>query len=223
VDYHPVFEWDRPGLSPGSVYRPDQIRVILSRGPQGEIGVCRAANDFEVARIERLELARAIRDLTKEIHELGGTIVHFGTGAMNTYPEHTPSANEMVLASLINDRHEAKLAEDEAIAARRAIDDKIVSLVGKVDEGTLRADAGTKSVKVTYSLERKVNEEELAKVIGLMPQHVRACFRDRHEVEVRNYKNLEASDPASYEILARTIVTAKPTRPSIKIEDREAK
>lgn len=131
--------------------------------------------------------------------------------------------NTLTLDGLLRQRAEAKQAEDLAVAARRAIDDQIVEVVGTTDEGTINQVVAGKRVIVTFAMDRSVKKEgdwpELQRLWPIMPPHVQACFRAvPPEINVRQYKDLAVTDPVSYAVVAK-LVTAKPTRPSIKVED----
>lgn len=128
--------------------------------------------------------------------------------------------NSMHLDQLIQQREVAKRNEEVAVAARRAIDDQIVEVVGTTDEGTINQVINNKRIVVTFEMKRTVSDAaELERLWPAMPPNVRACFRPvPPAVAVRNYKDLATTDPISFGILAK-IISAKPQRPSIKIED----
>ena len=111
----------------------------------------------------------------------------------------------------------AKQAEAEAVAQRRAIEDKLTAALGikETEEGTHNADTLNYTIKVTSRLTRKVDADliqEIAAEHGLTHLLSSVC-RWKPELDMRVWKSLEEN--------ARTAlsaaITTTPGRPSYSI------
>lgn len=114
-----------------------------------------------------------------------------------------------------------KEAEKEATDDRRAIEDRIKSLVGVAEnfEGTETADPERYTIKITGRIDRKVDSEklqELAAEAGLT-DHLTRLFRWTPEINMTLWK---AADDSITRPLAAAI-TAKAGRASFKITKKE--
>lgn len=137
---------------------------------------------------------------------------------MTTDPHPTVAISPLLV--LLGQRAAAKQAEDQAIAARRAIDAKIIAAIDKPasGEGTssrlLTHEDGTEKITVSYGVDRKVDTEAVKTDHDKLPAAVQAVFRWKAELDTKAYKAL-ASDDA---LVAAKYVTAKPSTPSVKVE-----
>ena len=111
----------------------------------------------------------------------------------------------------------AKQAESDAVAARREIEDKLVSQfkVSEGDEGAQNFDDDGFKIKITGRINRKVDGDvlqELAREAGLS-EHLGRLFRWKPEIVMGAWK---ASDEAITGPLLGAI-TSSPGRPSFTI------
>lgn len=116
-----------------------------------------------------------------------------------------------------------KQAEERAQSERRHVEDQIRASAGLPDDldGTRSIEAEGYIVKVTGRIDRKVDADklqELAAEAGLT-QHLGSLFRWKPDINMSVWKN---SDESITRPLAGAI-TAKPGRPSFKIEPKENK
>ena len=116
-----------------------------------------------------------------------------------------------------------KQAEERAQSERRHVEDQIRASAGLPDDldGTRSIEAEGYIVKVTGRIDRKVDADklqELAAEAGLT-QHLGSLFSWKPDINMSVWKN---SDESITRPLAGAI-TAKPGRPSFKIEPKENK
>lgn len=116
---------------------------------------------------------------------------------------------------LVVQRIAAKRAEDEAVKARRAIDEQIATLL-KTDkaEGTVSERAGDFKVSVTYGITRNVDNDKLRSEWDKLTPAAQAAFRWKAEAAVGELKKLEGVDA----LMAASYITSKPASPQVKIE-----
>jgi len=116
---------------------------------------------------------------------------------------------------------DAKQAEADATKRRRQIEDEMASLIGVAEnfEGTETAEPDGYVIKITGKISRKVDSDklqELAHEAGLF-EHLQSLFRWTPSLDKRKW---EAADSSITAPLASAI-TAKPGRPSFKIEPKQ--
>jgi hypothetical protein len=126
------------------------------------------------------------------------------------------------ITALAEEWSEAKRAEQRAISARRAIEDRLISVLAVPEnlDGVFTAKPTGFTVKITGRIDRKVDAEklqELAAENGLS-DHLSGLFRWKPEINMAVWK---ATAPDITGPLAEAI-TAKPGRPSFSIvEEKE--
>ena len=121
------------------------------------------------------------------------------------------------LSALARQWIKAKTAEGAAIAARRALEDEMRSLIGVADnlEGVEKATPDGFEIKVTGRITRRVDADklqDLANEAGLS-SHLSSLFRWKPEINLSVWK---ATDKAITTPLASAL-TAEPGRPSFSI------
>ena len=123
----------------------------------------------------------------------------------------------MSLDTLAQQWIDAKDAEAQAVAHRRAIEDELIALLGEPkDEGTFNYETDQLKVTVTQRMTRRVDADllqEIAIDAGLF-DHLKDLFRWKPEINMRAWRD---SDPAITGALAAAITTT-PSKPSFKIE-----
>jgi hypothetical protein len=119
--------------------------------------------------------------------------------------------------ALIQQRIEAKRAEDAAVERRRAIDEQIAALFRPAvdEEGSVseRID-GLAKVTVKYGVTRKVDTDSLQENWADLPTSVQSCFRFKAEVKLPNLRELAGPNLAR----ASLFITAKPASPQVVVE-----
>jgi len=116
---------------------------------------------------------------------------------------------------------EAKEAERRAIEARRAAEDRMLSLIGLPEtfEGTESAEASEFHIKLVGRMNRKVDTEKLREAAAAngLNDHLEALFRWRAEINLSAWKHAapEITTPLA------SAITTKPGRPSFSIEPKE--
>lgn len=122
-----------------------------------------------------------------------------------------------MLADLCVQWMEAKAKEAEAVAMRRALEDRISSLAGIPDtlEGTQTVKPDGYVMKIEGRINRKVDGDKLQEIAietGLQ-DHLSSLFRWTPEINMKVWKS---TDPAITTPLLGAI-TSKPGRPSFTI------
>lgn len=117
------------------------------------------------------------------------------------------------------DLESAKAHESDAKNARLAIEEKIVALVEKKEEGTVSKKGDYYKLSVTFGVDRKVDPEIARQLADEMDaeQYAR-IFRWKPEVSVTELKYLREHNPEGFARVSRAI-TAKPSKPSVKVEE----
>lgn len=116
---------------------------------------------------------------------------------------------------------EAKQAEADAVARRRAIEDKLVAMMGikETEEGTKNLETINYAIKVTSRLTRKVDADlvqEIAAEHGLTA-HLSSLFRWKPEINMAAWKS--ADESITRPLLGAITTTAG--RPSFFITTKE--
>ena len=118
--------------------------------------------------------------------------------------------------------HELQGAKDLEAAcreARIAIEEKIVALTKKKEEGTVSTKAEFYKVSVTFGVDRKVDAEIARSLADEMDaERYARVFRWKPEVSVSELKYLKDNNPEVFRQVSRAL-TAKPTKPSVKVEE----
>lgn len=108
----------------------------------------------------------------------------------------------------------AKEREDAAVAHRREIDAAIAEAIGQLAEGTKSQDAGDYKVSVTYSLNRKVDNERLQSTWGTLPLAAQNAIKWKSEISITEYRKLGDDDRKAID----AYITSKPAAPAINVE-----
>ncbi len=113
----------------------------------------------------------------------------------------------------------AKAKEAAAREARLAVEEKILAAMERKDEGTVSQKTDFYKVSVTFGVDRKVDPEIARQLADEMDaeQYAR-IFRWKPEVSVTELKYLREHNPEGFAQVSRAI-TAKPSKPSVKVEE----
>ena len=118
--------------------------------------------------------------------------------------------------------HELQVVKDleaACLEARLAIEEKIVALTEKKEEGTVSTRTEFYKISVTFGIDRKVDAEIARSLADEMDaERYARIFRWKPEVSVSELKYLKDNNPEVFRQVSRAL-TAKPTKPSVKVEE----
>lgn len=124
----------------------------------------------------------------------------------------------MNLSDIAAEWREAKNAEQAATERRRALEDKMLSLIGLPEtfEGTQQAEAPGYKIKMVARMNRTIDGDKLQEIAAEngLTEHLSALFRWKPAIDARAWK-------AADETITRPLlgaITTKPGRPSFSIE-----
>lgn len=109
---------------------------------------------------------------------------------------------------------EAKAAETKANKARIAIEDDIVALAGKKDEGAQTHAIDGFKVTITGKVSRKMDWDKWAQVKAQIPENLRPV-KIKEELDERGVKYLADNEPAIYKLLP---IEVKPAKTAVEIK-----
>lgn len=114
---------------------------------------------------------------------------------------------------VIEDLLEAKRVECKAKAARIALEEKVIAILGERDEGakTVELPSGHK-VTITAKLDRKLDYDvwQLEVTQRIPPSyHELVKTKEVHEIDLPKLRILQEKEPHMYAIVAKAITTKK--------------
>lgn len=116
---------------------------------------------------------------------------------------------------------QAKAEEAAANRRRLEIEGKILELLEKKDEGSVTEKTDYYKVTATYKINRTVDEKIAVSLADELTQdQFQRIFRWKAEVDTKELRFLMENKPETYSVIARD-VTAKPAKPTLKIEEIE--
>lgn len=111
----------------------------------------------------------------------------------------------------------AKAAEDQAVANRRAIEDKIVSRYAAPDGGEGTVKDG--DLSITYKVTRVVDTAALQSAWASLSDNAKKVFRWTAGIDTKNYRAIVSMDADSaYQV--QGYITTKPAKASISLKDK---
>lgn len=108
--------------------------------------------------------------------------------------------------------------ENKARDARIAIEEQIIAITGKRDEGSKTHDAGGCKITVTGKIARKMDWEAWESIKAKIPVNMHPV-RYKPEVDEKGVKYLQANEPELYKLLPLEV---KPAKPAIDVKVVEA-
>lgn len=122
------------------------------------------------------------------------------------------------LPGLIELLVQRKEAEAYAEEQRIEVEEKIISLLGKPDEGSESHDVGEHKVTITQRVTRKLDEKAWAMIVEKIPEALRPVKSvTKLQIEDAGVRWLRDNEPGYYKILC-TAMTEKDAKPSVKVE-----
>lgn len=114
------------------------------------------------------------------------------------------------------------LAAKQRIAAAQADYDAVLAewleQAPTRSEGAVKSEVDGYAITTTYSVNRTVDEAALSQAWPWIPEGMRDVFRVKHAVDTKALRTLQELDPAGYAHYIAPVVTAKPAKPSVKVE-----
>ena len=116
------------------------------------------------------------------------------------------------------DLEAAKTHELHAKEARLAIEEKLVALVEKKEEGTISKKGDYYKLSVTFGIDRKVDSDIARSLAIQLGDEYERIFKWEAKIDTKEMRFLIDKKPEVYALCARAI-TSKPRKPSLKIEE----
>ena len=124
-----------------------------------------------------------------------------------------------VLDQLAYDLMVAKAEEASANEARLEIEKKLLELLEKKDEGTVTVKTDYFKISATFGIDRKVDPEIVASLSQeLDEEQYQRLFKWTPGIDLKELRYLDEHKPEVYRLAAKAI-TAKPKKPSLKVEE----
>lgn len=112
---------------------------------------------------------------------------------------------------------EAKAAEQRANKTRIAIEDDIVALTGKKDEGAQTHSIDGFKVTITGKVSRKMDWDKWAAIKNQIPENLRPV-KIKEELDERGVRYLADNEPEIYKLLP---IEVKPAKTAVEIKPVE--
>ena len=114
--------------------------------------------------------------------------------------------------------HLAKLNEQRATEARLEAEQALIALLPTKDEGAVTVSGDSYKVAVTYGINRSLDAAALTAIKDQVPPALfEQAITYKPALVLPGLRFLQANEPATYAVLAQAI-TAKPAKPSVRIE-----
>lgn len=111
---------------------------------------------------------------------------------------------------------DAKNAEDDAKQKRIELEEALIAIVGKKDEGSQTHKIGDYKVTITAKLTRTLDKNVWAKVENAVPESLRPV-EYKPSLDLKGLRYLELNEPEVFKLVS-TAVTVKPAKPSVSIK-----
>jgi len=114
---------------------------------------------------------------------------------------------------IAEDLFKAKQAEKQAQLDRIALEEELIQVLGKRDEGSKTHTVGAYKVTITGRVTRKIDWERFDKVSSKIPENLWPVKRALDETGVKYLAN---NEPSLYKILAPAL-TVEPAKTTVQI------
>ena len=111
----------------------------------------------------------------------------------------------------------AKEKETQGNAERLAIEAQMVAQAESKAEGTVKLEGAEYKVTIGYGMSRTVDEAALSALWPALSEGLRRIFPVKHGLDTRELRHWQQNEPTEYALAAQAI-TAKPSKPSVKVE-----
>jgi hypothetical protein len=109
----------------------------------------------------------------------------------------------------------------ELAAAQKRLDEAhaaLLPLIASRNEGSVTHNGSRYKVTVTYGVNRTVDQAALSSSWDAMPEGIRNVFPVKHGVDLKELRHWQNNNPAEYARYIAPLVTAKPSKPAVKVE-----
>lgn len=114
---------------------------------------------------------------------------------------------------IAEDLFNAKMAEKEAEAKRIALEEELVAVLGKRDEGSKTHTVGDYKVTITGRVSRKIDWEQFDNLSHKIPENLWPVKRALDETGVKYLAN---NEPQLYKVLSQALTVA-PAKTTVSI------
>lgn len=90
------------------------------------------------------------------------------------------------------------------------------------DEGAVQTVGDRFKVTTTYGVTRSVDGAALSAAWDQLPEGIRNVFPVKHGLDLKEMRHWQNNNPAEYARHIAPVVTAKPAKPSVKVEPIES-
>lgn len=115
---------------------------------------------------------------------------------------------------IANDLFEAKRVEREAEEKRIALEEELIAVLGKRDEGSKTHTVGDYKVTITGRVTRKIDWDLFDEVSSKIPE---TLWPVQRKLDVTGVKYLENNEPALYKVLSPAL-TVEPAKTTVTIK-----
>lgn len=109
----------------------------------------------------------------------------------------------------------AKQREAQAKADRLAVEERIVAIAPKQDEGTVSLDD---TLSVTFKLTRTVDTAKVQQAWGYLSENAQKAFRWSADLDTKHYRALQQLDPQTLAQIS-PFITTKPAKAAVTFKE----
>lgn len=121
------------------------------------------------------------------------------------------------LEGLCQEWLDAKKAETKATSNRVEIEEKIIALTGKRDEGAQTHEAGAFKVAVTGKITRKMDWDKWDAIKASIPPNLHPV-KMKPELDEKGVRYLQANEPEIYKLLPMEV---KPAKTAVEVRSKQ--
>jgi len=88
-------------------------------------------------------------------------------------------------------------------------------------EGAVKSEVDGYAITTTYSITRNVDQAALSAAWDALPEGIRNVFPVKHSVDLKELRHWQNNNPDEYARHIAPVVTAKPSKPAVKVEPIE--
>lgn len=120
--------------------------------------------------------------------------------------------------TLIADVEAMKILEDKYRTLRLDAEERLVAAVEAKAEGSVTVRGSQYKATVTFGVTRNVDQAALSAAWDSLPEGIRNVFPVKHGVDLKELRHWQNNNPDEYARYIAPVVTAKPAKPSVKLE-----
>lgn len=119
---------------------------------------------------------------------------------------------------LIADVETMKILEERYRRLRLDAEQKLIAAVESKPEGSVTVRGAAYKATVTFGITRSVDQAALSAVWNTLPEGIRNVFPVKHGIDLKELRHWQNNNPDEYARYIAPVVTAKPAKPSVRIE-----